>query len=64
VAALCQIFVEHNGWYNIDGTPLPPPTEPAFWDAVPTAVYSAMFGLLGKEIYSPPSSLWETKKRT
>jgi hypothetical protein len=36
VAALSRIVLAHNGWLDEDGVPYPPPSDPAFWEAVPT----------------------------
>jgi hypothetical protein len=49
-AALLQIVLEHNGWCDSDGTPLPPAHDPAFWDAVPDELAIAVITLLTVDV--------------
>lgn len=50
-AALLRLVVEHNGWCDEEGTPYPPASDPAFWDAIPTELSL----LLGRAIREAPS---------
>lgn len=61
-SALGRIVLKHNGWRNIDGTPFPPTTDPAFWDMIPDEVMNAMFAAIDVEKSKLPN-LVRTMKR-
>jgi hypothetical protein len=43
-AALRQVVLAHNGWMDGGGAPLPPPSEMAFWEAIPTELAALTVG--------------------
>lgn len=47
--ALGKMVVEHNGWLDYDGTPFPPASEPAFWDAIPDELAAMLIALVNRE---------------
>jgi hypothetical protein len=61
--ALSQIFVEHNGWCDPDGTPYPPAADPAFWGEIPDELASALLILLQTEKAKLPTSLARARAR-
>lgn len=46
-AALGAMVIEHNGWLDFDGTPLPPASDvDEFWSAISTELAAAVIALL------------------
>lgn len=62
-AALTLMVLEHNGWCDEDGTPFPPATDPAFWDAIPNELAGCVVGALMAEVTKLPNSLQPTRRR-
>jgi hypothetical protein len=57
-AASREIFIEHNGWRQEDGTPFPPMSEPLkFWDACSNELAALLIGVLRDEAAKLPNSL-------
>lgn len=61
--ALQQIVLEHNGWLDIEGEPLPPATSAEFWQIIPDELAAAVIALLGNEVGKLASSLVPTRRR-
>ena len=61
-AALRQIVLEHNGWWEND-EPLPPADDPDFWQAISTNLAVAMLAVIGRESAKIPNSLTRTTGR-
>lgn len=55
--ALQQIVCAHNNWCDEDGTPFPPASEAAFWDAVPTELAATVVALISRALTRLPNSL-------
>ena len=49
--------VVFEGWPDEDGNPLPPPTERAFWDAIPDELAATLISLLVVESERLPKSI-------
>lgn len=61
--ALGTLIVSHNGWVDYDGTPLPPPSEPAFYEQIPTELLGAMIALMQENQKKLPGSLRKKRRR-
>jgi hypothetical protein len=46
MGALRQMVLEHNGWCDYDGAPLPPAASGEFWELVPDELAGAVLVLL------------------
>ncbi len=59
VAALQAIVLEHNGWCDEDGVPLPPASDPGFWEhpGLPTHLAVTVLSLVNQVASTPPNSL-------
>src|SRR5690349_21419419 len=55
--ALTQIVLEHNAWADTDGTPFPPASEVACWDAVPTELLAVVLVVCNTEMTALAKSL-------
>lgn len=53
-AALSRIVLAHNGWLDEDDAPYPPPTDPAFWEALPTHQAVALLRAIVARVTSSP----------
>jgi hypothetical protein len=60
-AALSQLVLEHNGWQDEDGTPLPPTTDPTFWQAIPDELAAVVIITVNREAQRLPNSLASRK---
>lgn len=56
-AALGAIVLAHNGWQDEAGTPYPPPSEPAFWDAIPNELGLMLITKVNEEVSRVPNSM-------
>lgn len=56
-AALCRLIIEHNGWADDDGAPLPPPTEHGFWSEIPTELAALIIQTFVEAVVARPQSL-------
>jgi hypothetical protein len=54
---LCQLIVEHNGWLDFDGNPLPPAADSRFWDEIPNELAAAVIVMLQGEVGKLATSL-------
>lgn len=54
IAALCELVLEHNGWLAEDGTPYPPASDPAFWQAIPRHQSAAIFAAINARVTTSP----------
>jgi hypothetical protein len=61
--ALCKIVLEHNGWCDEEGAPLPPASTPDFWDAIPDELAGALIALLNEEGQRLPNAIAQRTKR-
>ena len=62
--ALAQIFIEHNGWCDFDGEPLPPASDAkAFWEAIPQELANAVIALALGEVGKLGGSIRNKKGR-
>jgi hypothetical protein len=61
--ALSQLVLEHNGWRDEDGVVYPPPSEPAFWTAIPTELAGCVVAASQAEMAKLPNSLMPTRRR-
>jgi hypothetical protein len=57
--ALRQIVLEHNGWLDEDGEPLPPATDEGFWEhpGLPTHLAVTVLGLVNQAASTLPNSM-------
>lgn len=53
-AALSRIVLAHNDWLDEDGAPYPPPSEPAFWEALPTHQVVALLRAIVARVTAAP----------
>lgn len=49
-AVLLQVVLEHNGWCDTDGSPLPAANDARFWDDIPDELAGAVLSLLFKQV--------------
>lgn len=61
--ALWQIFPEHNGWRDYDGTPFPPANTREFWEMIPTELAVTLIALANEVQQQLPNSLTATRRR-
>jgi hypothetical protein len=61
--ALKQIVLEHNGWCDEDGNPLPDANTDAFWNDIPTELGGVIIIAAQLEMGKLPNSLKPTKRR-
>ena len=50
------VVLEHNGWADEDGTPYPPVTDPAFFDALPQEMGNLMATAIKEAFTTLPNS--------
>jgi hypothetical protein len=62
-AAAAQIVLEHNGWTDFDGLPYPQPSDPTFWDLIPTELMAVVFMAAQLEMGKLPNSMAPTRRR-
>lgn len=62
--AFRQVVLEHNGWPDPDGVPMPPATDPAFWDALPNELAALVVVLARQAPYQLPNSLSRSRTRS
>ena len=43
--AMGRVVLEHNGWLDFDGETLPQPSDPAFWERIPTELAAVVIAL-------------------
>ena len=57
VTALRSIVLEHNGWCDEDGEPLPLATDEGFWEhpGLPTHLAVTVLGLVNQAASTPPN---------
>lgn len=63
MAALGKIIISHNGWVDYDGSTLPPPSQAAFYERIPTELLGAMIALMQEGQKKLGSSLRKKKRR-
>lgn len=61
---LTQVILEHNGWTDFDGNPLPAPTDTEFWREIPTELAGLIIQEAQAEANRLPSSLAPRRKRS
>jgi hypothetical protein len=52
--AVMQIFLQHNGWHDHEGKPLPPPTDEKFWELVPQHMAGCLMYALNAKVQENP----------
>lgn len=63
LAALKKIVVEHNGWCDFDGDPLPEADTDAFWEQIPTELAAVLIVMINQAASKLPNSLTPTRRR-
>lgn len=61
--ALQQIVLEHNGWIDEDGEPLPPANTDEFWDQVPDIIAGAVIAIVTVEVGKAAASVMRKQRR-
>ncbi len=57
VDACTAMFLEHNGWCDSEGQPMPQPTTPEFWLVAPSELIGMMIALAEQEMQKLPNSI-------
>ena len=63
-SAASKMVLAHNGWRDFDGKEYPPPSEPAFWEEIPTEMAACIFALANREMQTLPNSLAPKRRRS
>ena len=56
MAAARGVILEHNGWQDAGGFPLPQPSDEQFWDLVPIKMLLAALDAIAQEVSRHPNS--------
>ena len=62
-AAARQIVLEHNGWCDANGEPLPSAQDEAFWDAMSLHLSVRVLGTVRAKALELPNFLGATRRR-
>jgi hypothetical protein len=61
--ALRKIVLEHNGWIDEDGQPLPIADSDEFWERIPDVLLSVLIAIVGNEIAKTVASVTRKQRR-
>lgn len=56
-AALSKVVLSHNGWLDDEGNPIPQPSDPVFWEIIPTELAAVIIACINRQIVVLPNSL-------
>lgn len=63
-AAAAQLVLSHNGWLDFDGNEYPPPSDPKFWEDIPTELAACVFAVAKAEMERLPNSIAPNNRRS
>ncbi len=63
-AAAQKLVLDTNGWLDFDGQPYPPPSNPAFWEEIPTELAGCVFAAAQKEMGRLPNLIAPQRRRS
>jgi hypothetical protein len=62
--ALKQIVLEHNGWLDFDGNPIPAANTIEFWDTIPTELSACIIAAVQRGAYDLPNSMRPQRRKS
>jgi hypothetical protein len=58
-----RVVLEHNGWLDFEGNPLPQPQDPTFWELIPTELAAVIVNLQKQASAELPNSIMRRPRR-
>ena len=58
-----RVVLEHNGWLDFEGNPLPQPQDPRFWELIPTELAAVVVALQKQASAELPNSIQPRRRR-